>query len=55
VWTEPDPLAAVDRALELAGAGDLILVTGSLYLVGNVRERWYPTERILEQGSCWPS
>jgi dihydrofolate synthase/folylpolyglutamate synthase len=55
VWVEPDPLDAVERALELAGPGDLVLVTGSLYLVGNVRERWYPTARILAQGTCWPS
>lgn len=49
-----DPLAAVGRAIELAAPDDLVLVTGSLYLVGNVRERWYSTERILEQGTCWP-
>ena len=51
---EPDPLCAVTAALELAGAGDVVLVTGSLYLVGNVRERWYPSAAILEQGTCWP-
>lgn len=49
-----DPIAAADRAVELAGPNDLVVITGSLYLVGNVRERWYPSERILEQGTCWP-
>lgn len=49
-----DPLAAIERAIDLAGPDDLVIVTGSLYLVGNVRERWYPTEAILEQGTCWP-
>ncbi|HEX5167223.1 MAG TPA: Mur ligase family protein [Thermomicrobiales bacterium] len=49
-----DALAAADRAIALAGPDDLVIITGSLYLVGNVRERWYPTERILEQGTCWP-
>lgn len=49
-----DPIAAVDRAIDMAGPGDVVLVTGSLYLVGNVRERWYPSERILELGTCWP-
>jgi dihydrofolate synthase/folylpolyglutamate synthase len=51
---EPDPLRAVETALQLAGPDDVVLVTGSLYLVGNVRERWYPSARILEQGTCWP-
>lgn len=50
----PDPIASITRALELAGPADLVLVTGSLYLVGNVRRRWYPTERVLEQGTSWP-
>lgn len=34
--------AAVDVAMQLAGSDDLILVTGSLYLVGEARELWYP-------------
>lgn len=49
-----DPVAAVGRALELADPNDLVVVTGSLYLVGNVRERWYPSEQILARGTCWP-
>lgn len=54
VVAEDDPLAAIDRALSLAGPDDVVLVTGSLYLVGNVRERWYPTPKILSQGTIWP-
>jgi dihydrofolate synthase/folylpolyglutamate synthase len=50
-----DPLRAVARALEIARPDDLVLVTGSLYLVGNVRETWYPTASILAQGTCWPA
>src|SRR5207247_1965437 len=49
VLTEPDPLRAVAAALRLAAPEDLVLVTGSLYLVGNVRERWYPSAAILQQ------
>ncbi|HYI14476.1 MAG TPA: folylpolyglutamate synthase/dihydrofolate synthase family protein [Thermomicrobiales bacterium] len=49
-----DPIAAANRAVELAGPNDIVVITGSLYLVGNVRERWYPTKRILELGTCWP-
>lgn len=49
------PLDAVDAALAQAGPDDLVLVSGSLYLVGNVRERWFPTAAILQQGTSWPS
>lgn len=35
-----DPVAAVKRALERATAEDTVLVTGSLYLVGEVRSLW---------------
>ncbi|MDQ3548485.1 MAG: Mur ligase family protein, partial [Chloroflexota bacterium] len=34
VETIDDPVAAVGRALELATSGDLVVVTGSLYLIG---------------------
>ena len=54
VHIEPKPLDAIDRALELAGPDDAVVVTGSLYLIGNVRERWYPSEEILRQGTMWP-
>jgi dihydrofolate synthase/folylpolyglutamate synthase len=50
---EPDPLLAVERALERAGVGDVVLVTGSLYLVGNVRGRWHPDDRVLLQRTPW--
>jgi dihydrofolate synthase/folylpolyglutamate synthase len=33
----PDPKLAFERALELASPDDVILVTGSLYLVGDLR------------------
>jgi dihydrofolate synthase/folylpolyglutamate synthase len=49
-----DPIQAAARAIQLAGPDDIVIITGSLYLVGNVRERWYRTEDILEQGTCWP-
>jgi dihydrofolate synthase/folylpolyglutamate synthase len=31
---------AVDRAVSLAGNGDMVLVTGSVFLVGEARRRW---------------
>ncbi|HEV8352773.1 MAG TPA: folylpolyglutamate synthase/dihydrofolate synthase family protein [bacterium] len=34
----PDRFAAVDRALALAGSDDVVVITGSFFLVGDVRE-----------------
>lgn len=45
----PDPLAALDTALARAKDDDIVLVTGSLYLVGDVRERWFPRDTLLTQ------
>lgn len=45
---------AVERALAMARPGDRILITGSLYLVGQARERWYPSREIIAQRTCWP-
>lgn len=49
-----EPRAAIAAALDRAGPDDQILVTGSLYLVGAVRERWYPSEAIVLGRSSWP-
>lgn len=48
---EPEPRAAIERAVALARTDDLVCVTGSLYLVGAVRERWFPTEEVLRQAA----
>jgi dihydrofolate synthase/folylpolyglutamate synthase len=57
VVVEPESSEAVAQAL--AGIRDperdSILVTGSLYLVGNVRERWYREEDIVLARSSWPA
>jgi dihydrofolate synthase/folylpolyglutamate synthase len=56
VVVEPDPSAALETALALAvGGEDVVLVTGSLYLVGNVRGRWYPDDEVVLQGTPWPA
>ncbi|MEJ7839036.1 MAG: Mur ligase family protein [Thermomicrobiales bacterium] len=55
VIVEPDPQAAIHRALDEARTGDAVLVTGSLYLVGNIRERWYRSSDIVETQSSWPT
>ena len=36
----PDPDLALERALELAAPDDVIFITGSLFLVGDVRKYW---------------
>jgi len=38
--TIPKPVEALNRALELASPEDVIFVTGSLYLVGELRQEW---------------
>ncbi|MSQ14808.1 MAG: bifunctional folylpolyglutamate synthase/dihydrofolate synthase [Dehalococcoidia bacterium] len=45
---ENDPMLAVDKALSIAGGEDLVCITGSIYLIGKVRERWVPLVSILE-------
>ena len=40
VIVQPDPQEAVSTALALANTADVVLVTGSLFLVSQVRARW---------------
>lgn len=54
-YAEPDPMRAVDRALELAAPDQPVVITGSLYLAGEVRDRWYPRERVVLSRTSWPS
>lgn len=49
VLREPDPLTAVYAARAVAGPGDCVLVTGSLYLMGAVRDALREEEREREQ------
>jgi folylpolyglutamate synthase/dihydropteroate synthase len=53
---EPDPTTAMERGLELARnlPNALLLVSGSLYLVGNVRGRWYPDDAVTLARTPWP-
>ncbi len=43
-----DPFRALHKALGAAGPHDLVLVTGSFYLAGELRTRWYPEAFILK-------
>ena len=48
------PEKAISMALELAKNGS-VLICGSFYLCGEVRERWYPREKVVLQQTSWPS
>jgi len=56
IWIEPDPRDAIARAIILAGSADggSVFVTGSLYLIGNVREHWFAEDDIVMARSPWP-
>ncbi|GIW03689.1 MAG: hypothetical protein KatS3mg059_0309 [Thermomicrobiales bacterium] len=56
ILVEDEPKDAIAAALARAASvpDGTVLVTGSLYLVGNVRGRWYPDEEIVLQRTPWP-
>ncbi len=56
VFADSRPESALAKAFERSNAdrGDAILVTGSLFVVGDIRGAWYPSEKIVEQRSSWP-
>ncbi len=39
----PDPIAAVNACLSTCAPTDTLLITGSLYLVGELRKLWHPS------------
>ena len=45
----PDPFQALKLAFSLVHPDDLIWVTGSLYLIGDIREYWVPSAELLMQ------
>lgn len=55
VQQDPLPLSALARAEQLAlRLGTPVLATGSLYLAGELRRRWYRDEDIVRQRTSWP-
>ncbi|HEY7126812.1 MAG TPA: Mur ligase family protein [Ktedonobacterales bacterium] len=52
VLAEPDPAQAVERALAETPKEGVLCITGSLYLVGAVRSRWFPEARLLAQAAA---
>jgi dihydrofolate synthase/folylpolyglutamate synthase len=49
VTFEPALERALDLAIERAGRNDLVCVTGSMFLVGALRNRWVPEEDVLRR------
>jgi folylpolyglutamate synthase/dihydropteroate synthase len=50
---DPDPMSAIERALGLAGERGIVCVTGSLYLVGTVRGKWFGVREVAESRSSY--
>lgn len=50
-----DPFDALALALSRAEEADEVLVTGSLYLIGKLRDHWYPADQIILQQTMWPN
>lgn len=48
---EKDPEGALDLALTRARATDAVVVTGSMFLIGHLRNRWLPEREILRRRS----
>jgi len=51
---EPCAKKAVQKALKIARQDDLVLITGSLYLVGEVRDLWYSQKEVLAKQTMFP-
>jgi len=52
---DSDPMSAIEKALDLAGDRGIVCVTGSLYLVGKVRGKWFDVREVAESRSSYPN
>ncbi len=50
----PDPHDALHAALDLAGDDGSVVAAGSVYLAGNLRAAWYPTQLVVRERTMWP-
>lgn len=56
LYTEPDAMQAIEAGLALAAQTNRpLLITGSLYLAGSIREYWIKTDDILTQRTLFPN
>jgi len=49
-----DPGEALDAAMACAGPEGTVVVLGSFYLAGALRERWYQKREVVLQRTSWP-
>ena len=54
IQTHIDAWGALDAALGQAEENDLVIITGSMFLAGELRRRWVSEDRIVESGSAFP-
>jgi dihydrofolate synthase / folylpolyglutamate synthase len=55
ITVEPDAAVAVQQAEQFArGQHSNVVVTGSMYLVGQARRRWFPDRDVVLQRTSWP-
>ena len=47
VETAKNVLEAINRALDGASSDELIVITGSIYMLGEAREYWFPKKELL--------
>ncbi len=50
-----NPDAALNRAVEIAGPNGAVLATGSFYLIGALRERFFAKEQVVLQRTSFPT
>jgi dihydrofolate synthase/folylpolyglutamate synthase len=55
VIVRPEPASAMDTALGLVGERGIICVSGSLYLVGRIRGRWFDAREVAEGRNSFPT
>lgn len=51
----PSPSDALQEAVKIGGKRAVIVVAGSLYLAGNIRESYFPAEDVLFSRTSWPN
>jgi len=51
----PSPFDALQEAVKAGGQRAVIVVAGSLYLAGNIRESYFPAEDVLFSRTSWPN
>ena len=55
VRADGEPLDALALATSLAEEDDLVVVTGSLYLIGEVRAHWHSADDIIARRTMFPN